>query len=146
MEVRSWPTFFFKNPSGTNINGSTKKWHIFRKNEVWENFSMSAKVFEVGVWKQLQKCQCGIFSSTWRVNSLIFGKNEVAQLLFQNFTNFLLSYVYSRITVILREKRDLGQIEVVVEVSVVTIAKKLHIGPKKNAYLEKWLKVSSFGG
>ena len=67
-----------------------------------------------------------------------FGKNEVAQLLFQNFTNFLLSYVYSRRTVILREKRDFGQIEVVVEVSVVTIAKKLHIGPKKNAYLEKW--------
>ena len=138
MEVRSWPTFFFKNPSGTNINGSTKKWHIFRKNEVWENFSMSAKVFEVGVWKQLQKFQCGIFSTTWRVNSLIFGENEVAHLFFQNFTIFLLSYVYSRITVILREKRDLGQIEVVVEVSVVTIAKKLHIGPKKNAYLEKW--------
>ena len=138
MEVRSWPTFFFKNPSGTNINGSSKKWHIFSKKGVWENFSMSAKVFEVKVWKQLQKCQRGIFSTTWRVNRLIFGENEVAQLLFQNFTNFLLSWIYSRMTVILRENQDLGQIEVVVEVSVVTIAKKLPIGPKKNAYLQKW--------
>ena len=40
-------------------------------------------------------------------------------------------------TVILREKRDFWQIEVVVEVSVVTIAKKRQIGPTKNAYLEK---------
>ena len=66
------------------------------------------------------------------------GKIKLPNFCFQNFTNFLLSYVYSRITVILREKRDFGQIEVVVEVSVVTIAKKLHIGPQKNAYLEKW--------
>ena len=31
----------------------------------------------------------------------------------------------------MREKRDFGQIEVVVEVGEVTIAKKLQIGPKK---------------
>ena len=40
-------------------------------------------------------------------------------------------------TVILREKRDFWQIEVVVEVSEVTIAKKFQIGPKKKSYLEK---------
>ena len=49
-----------------------------------------------------------------------------------SFTKFSWSFVYARITVISREKRDFWQIEVVVEVSEVTIAKKFQIGPKKN--------------